>query len=309
MKRMVPIFFSVVLSVLCLEAAEPISPLPESVSYDRAKAALGKRLFEETLLSSDKSVSCASCHSFAAGGADPRPVSIGIDGKRGNIQAPTVYNAVFNFRQFWNGRAESLKSQANGPIHNPVEMGMDSRTIEQRLNAISDYRRAFQRIYASKRVRYDDVIDAIVVFEKALVTPDSLFDRYLRGEDTLSARQSEGYRRFKELGCVTCHNGVNIGGNSFQKMGLFVPYDHNLSIPDRYSVTGKLQHKNVFKVPTLRNIALTAPYFHDASAWTLEEAIRTMSHHNLGALISQEDTAAIVAFLKTLTGKTPEVLR
>lgn len=309
MKRFFQILFSVMLPVLCLKAAEPISPLPKSVVYDKAKAALGKRLFEETLLSGDKRVSCVSCHSFAAGGADPRPVSIGIDGKRGNIQAPTVYNAVFNFRQFWNGRAASLKSQAGGPIHNPVEMGMDSRTVEARLNAVASYRRDFKRIYASQRVRYDDVIDAIVVFEKALVTPNSLFDRYLRAEERLDALQSQGYRRFKELGCVTCHNGVNIGGNSFQKMGVFIPYDYNRSIPDRYSLTGKQQHKNVFKVPTLRNIVLTAPYFHDASALTLEDAIRTMSHHNLGAQISKEDTAAIVAFLKTLTGQTPDVLR
>ncbi len=292
-----------------VDAAEPIVPLPQKVRYDRSKALLGKRLFEDTILSKDRSVACASCHSFAAGGADPRPVSVGVGGKKGNIQSPTVYNARYNFRQFWNGRAETLGEQANGPIHNPVEMAMDANVVEKRLNADASYKKAFKQIYGNDRIRYAQVIDAIVAFEKTLVTPNSRFDRFLRGEKTLNALELRGYRRFKALGCITCHNGINIGGNSYQKMGLFIPYRHQDMTPDRYQITKRREHENVFKVPTLRNIALTAPYFHDASAATLKEAVQKMSYHNLGMRLSDEDVAAIVAFLKTLTGERPELLR
>ena len=290
-------------------AAEPIQPLPQQVKVDMRKAQLGRKLFMDPLLSKDRSVACASCHSFKYGGADPRSVSIGIEGKKGNIQSPTVYNARYNFKQFWNGRADSLGEQANGPIHNPVEMGLNSTVIEKRLNADSEYRKMFHRVYGTPRITYTQAIDAIVAFEKGLVTPNSRFDRYLRGEVKLSAEERKGYRLFKAYGCVTCHNGINIGGNSFQKMGLFVPYERTKGTPDRYAVTKKGADRNVFKVPTLRNIALTAPYFHDASAKTLMGAIRTMSHHNLGVDISEEDAKAIVAFLKTLTGETPKVLQ
>ncbi len=296
-------------AAVLLGAAEPIRPLPRKVDYDAAKAALGQMLFSDTILSKDRKVSCASCHSFEHGGADPRPVSIGVDGKKGNIQSPTVFNARYNFRQFWNGRADSLEEQAGGPIHNPVEMAMDSAVVEKRLNADPYYRKAFRKVFGSPKISYAQVIAAIVEFEKALVTPDSRFDRFLRGETELTPLEAEGYRRFKELGCVTCHNGINIGGNSFQKMGIFVPYKYDASAPDRYRVTRNERHKNVFKVPTLRNIALTAPYFHNASAQTLEEAVRTMSFHNLGTELSGEDVKAITAFLKTLTGKVPEILR
>lgn len=295
-------------SLIQLWGQEPIVPLPQTVDYDLQKAAVGKVLFSDTVLSKDETVACATCHSFNFGGADPRPVSIGIGGKKGNIQSPTVYNARFNFKQFWNGRAESLTEQANGPIHNPVEMGMESRIVENRLNADPAYRALFKKAYGTNHIRYEQVIDAIVEFEKALVTPDSRFDRYLRGEITLTPLELEGYRRFKALGCITCHNGINIGGNSFQKMGLFVPYKSDKSFPDRYSVTKKPLHINVYKVPTLRNIALTAPYFHDASAKTLTEAVGTMSYHNLGSHLSEKDTEAIVAFMKTLTGEKPKVL-
>ncbi len=302
---------STVLSVwfVSLFAREPIEPLPQHVEYDRSKAELGRKLFEETLLSRDKSVACASCHSFASGGADPRPVSLGVEGKKGNIQSPTVYNARFNFKQFWNGRADSLRTQASGPIHNPVEMGMDSRIVEERLNASPEYRALFKKIYGTGRISYRQAIDAIVEFEKALVTPNSRFDRYLRGELKLNDEEMRGYRRFKALGCITCHNGINVGGNSFQKMGLFIPYKYKKGIPDRAAVTKDPRHRNVFKVPSLRNVALTAPYFHDASAKTLEGAVKTMSYHNLGTELSPEDVKAIVAFLKTLTGDTPEILR
>lgn len=292
-----------------LTAREPIAPLPKTVAYDAEKALLGRSLFSDTILSEDKTVACATCHSFDYGGADPRDVSIGIGGKKGNIQSPTVYNARYNFKQFWNGRVESLAEQAGGPIHNPVEMGMNERTVVTRLNADAHYRARFHRVFGTEQVHYKQVIEAIVEFENALVTPDGRFDRYLRGEIGLTPLELKGYRRFKALGCITCHNGINIGGNSFQKMGLFIPYQSSKPFPDRAAVTNKKEHTNVFKVPTLRNIELTSPYFHDASAKSLKEAVSTMSHYNLGTELSPEDVDAIVAFLKTLTGQTPKVLQ
>lgn len=308
MRKQVALFIVTVLG-FPLFGHQLIVPLPENVAYDPAKAALGKALFSDTILSRDETVACVSCHSFEHGGADPRPVSFGIKGRKGNIQSPTVYNARFNFKQFWNGRAESLTEQADGPIHNPSEMAIDHDSVVTRLNRSPHYPAQFERIYGPGPITYAKVIDAIVEFEMALVTPDSKFDRYLRHEVTLSPLEAEGYRRFKEYGCTTCHNGINIGGNSFQKMGLFVPYHFDAKVPDRYAVTKKEKYKNVYKVPTLRNIALTAPYFHDASSPTLEDAVKKMSHYNLGNEMRDEDVNAIVAFLKTLTGEPPAILQ
>ncbi len=286
-----------------------ITPIPIEADYDIVKAELGKILFVDKDLSLDRSTSCESCHSFEHGGADPRDVSIGVSSTSGNIQSPTVFNARYNFKQFWNGRADTLKQQASAPIHNPVEMNMSDKMVEHRLNNSQMYRALFEKVYADKEIKFEQVLDAIVEFEKALTTPNGLFDRYLRGEIDLSADQARGYRRFKELGCVICHNGVNVGGNSFQKMGLFVPYRYDESYPDLYSITKKEHHKNVFKIPTLRNIELTAPYFHDASVDTLEDAVMLMGMHDLGIIIEEQDVEDIVIFLKTLTGETPEILR
>jgi cytochrome c peroxidase len=289
--------------------AGPIVPLPRKINdIDIKKALLGKKLFSETLLSSARTVSCHSCHNFDYGGADPRIVSVGIDEKHGNIQSPTVYNSRYNFKQFWNGRVNTLKEQADGPTHNPMEMGMNALLIENRLNNDKEYKKEFAMVYGSSEIRYRQVIDAIVEFERALVTPDSKFDRFLRNEIKLSEEEMKGYLAFKQRGCITCHNGINIGENSFQRMGLFVPYDFNGSYPDRHSITHKEQDKNVFKVPTLRNIELTAPYFHDGSSKTLSEAIRKMSHHNLGVKLKDDEINNIVQFLKTLTGKRPAIL-
>jgi cytochrome c peroxidase len=290
-----------------LAANEPISPLPVSVKYDKEKALLGKKLFFDTILSKDNKVSCNSCHLLSKGGADGNRVSIGFAGKKGNIQAPTVYNARYNFKQFWNGRADDLTEQANGPITNPNEHNMNPKLIEKRVNASKEYKKLFSQIYHKNYIHYDDVIDAIVEFEKALVTPNAKFDRYLRGEVTLSKDEREGYILFKEYGCITCHNGINIGGNSFQKMGTFFPYESNATFPDRAVLKHNAHYKNVFKVPTLRNIALTAPYFHDGSAKTLQEAVTKMSYHNLGVDITSEDAQKIVSFLRTLSGEKPEI--
>jgi cytochrome c peroxidase len=287
---------------------EPISPIPLTVDYDKKKALLGKELFSDTLLSKDNSVSCLSCHNIYNGGADEREVSMGFNGELGNIQSPTVLNARYNFKQFWNGRAANLYEQAGGPLHNPVEHNMDEKIIEERLNASSEYKAKFLEVFGVSKITYPLVLEAIVEFENALITPNAKFDKYLRGEIELSLDEKEGYRLFKQYGCITCHNGINIGGNSFQQMGTFIEYKSSKDYPDRSLITHKKEHKNVFKVPSLRNIALSAPYFHDASSKTLKDAVLNMSHYNLGIKLPEHEVEHIVLFLKTLTGERPPIL-
>lgn len=304
MKNFTVLWLIMVISFL-LNAAEPISPIPQSLTHDTPKAAIGKRLFFDPILSHDKTIACVSCHSFEHGGSDPRPVSIGVKGNEGCMQAPTVLNAVFNFTQFWNGRAKNLQEQAAGPIHNPLEMGMTTEEVEQRINADERYRKAFTAITKRSTVLFTDISEAIAEYEKTLITPNGKFDRFLRKETMLEPEQMEGYELFKRLGCASCHNGVNVGGNSFQKFGVVAEIERLRKMDDRFVLTGRESDKNVFKVPTLRNIALTAPYFHDASASTLKEAITVMSHHNLGITLSADEVSHIVAFLHTLTGELP----
>jgi len=288
-------------------AREIITPLPIYIDYDRQKAHIGKVLFSDPILSKDGSVSCHSCHDLQSGGGDTRKVSIGIKGSKGHIQSPTVLNSRYNFKQFWNGRAETLFAQANSPIHDPEEMGMNVSEVEQRINTSAKYKTLFSSLHQG-HISFNLIIECIVEFEKALVTPNSRFDRYLRGELTLTLPEYAGFQAFKELGCITCHNGINIGGNSFQKIGVIIPYHFSTNYPDLYSVTKKEYHKNVFKVPTLRNIALSAPYFHDGSALTLEDAIKAMGKHNLGHILRQKKIAEIKAFLESLTGETPAII-
>ena len=302
-KIIIFIFFTIFLT-----AKEPITPLPQTIKYNKDKALLGKYLFFDPILSKDKSVSCASCHDFDHGGADPRPVSIGVGGKKGRVNAPTVYNSYFNFRQFWNGRAKDLKDQANGPVHAPNEMAMDAKTIERRLNNNKFYKKLFKKVYKTDNIKYWMVLDAIAEFEKALITPNSKFDRFLRKETNLSPLEKKGYLLFKQLGCITCHNGINIGGNSYQKIGAINPYD-KAPVGDRYEITKREFDRYRYKVPSLRNIVLTAPYFHDGSVETLQEAIDKMAYHNLGFRLSEEEKKALIAFLKTLTGEKPKILK
>ncbi len=291
---------------LLLLAKIPIPPVPEKIEYNEQKAHLGKMLFFDTSLSRDNSVACISCHNIYNGGADARRVSVGYQGRKGNIQSPTVLNAVFNFRQFWNGRAKDLYEQAKGPLENPVEHNMTPELITQRIEQNDEYKRLFESLY-SDGITYDNVIDAIVEFEKALITPDSKFDLFLKGKAKLSKKEMRGYTLFKQLGCISCHNGVNMGGNSFAKIGIFKPYINDRRYPDRFEITHNAFDVRVFKVPTLRNIALTAPYFHDASQKTLKDAIFAMGEYNLGIELSKEEVDALEAFLKTLTGKLPKI--
>ena len=292
-----------------LFALEPIAPLPTTMDHiNMEKAKLGRTLFFDPRLSSDGTISCHSCHSFDKGGADPRTVSLGVDGREGSIQAPTVFNATYNFKQFWNGRAENLKEQAKGPLSDHAEMNMSSAELEELLSKDKTYAKAFNKIYHTPKIKMDHIVDAIAEFEKALITPNSRFDQYLRGEIALSQDEKQGYETFKSLGCITCHNGINVGANSFQKIGLFRPYPYNAKYQDRYAVTKKEYHKNVFKVPTLRNVSLNAPYFHDGQAKTLNDAIKKMAYHNLGIDITPEETNYIIVFLKSLEGERPKIL-
>lgn len=302
-----PLFF--LFFPLAVWAEDFFRPLPPS-EYHREKAALGNLLFHDPALSRDGTVSCANCHQLESGGDDNLPVSVGIEGQTGQINAPTVFNALYNFAQFWDGRAKTLHEQAAGPIENPVEMGFTVKAAAARVRENPEYAKRFARLYPDG-VTPTNLLDAIVEFEKALVTPGSPFDRFLEGEKgALDAREREGFRLFKEQGCVACHNGVNIGGNLYQKMGVVLPY-HNGDEPrwlGRYNVTGDEEDRFYLKVPSLRNVALTAPYFHDGSVATLEEAVEKMAFYQLGRKLSPDEVESLAAFLKTLTGNPPEIL-
>lgn len=289
-------------------AAEPITPLPLAMPLDNRKVELGRRLFHDAGLSGDGSVSCASCHKLAGGGVDRQVRSRGIGGKEGGINAPTVFNSGFNFRQFWNGRAETLDEQVDGPLQHPAEMGATWPQAIAKLSKDPSYRTEFAANYRDG-IQPHNVRDAIATFERSLVTPNSRFDRFLRGDHAaLNEAEQAGYRLFKQLGCASCHQGTNIGGNMYQKLGVMEDYftaRGNISEADRgrFSITQREEDRYFFKVPSLRNVALTPPYLHDGSAKTLEEAVRVMARYQLGEQLNTDDLEKIVAFLHTLTGE------
>lgn len=287
---------------------EPIKPIPLVQELDPARTELGRRLFQDVRLSANDSVSCASCHQLASGGADQRAFSRGFSGRQAVVNTPTVLNAGFNFRQFWDGRAGSLEAQIDAVIENPVEMGSTWQDVIDKVTAAPHYRTAFAAAYPDG-VTQANIENAIATFERSLATPNSRFDQYLRGDaDALSAEEKAGYLKFKQYGCIACHQGVNIGGNMFQKFGVMGDYFQARGNPSeadlgRFRVTGNEADKNVFKVPSLRNVALTAPYFHDATAKTLEEAVDVMFKYQLGRVASEADMQSIIKFLETLTGE------
>jgi len=285
----------------------PIKPIPNEIKVDAKKVQLGKKLFFDPILSKDGTISCASCHDLLNGGDDGLKFSFGIGGQEGNINSPTVYNAVFNFRQFWDGRAKDLKEQVFGPIENPVEMGHSMDLTVKVLKKNSAYIKEFNAIY-SDGITHENVADAIAEFEKALITPDSPFDRYLKGDKkAISQKAKEGYQLFESKGCVICHHGVNVGGNFYNKFGIYK--DANSTNLGRYNITKREEDKYVFKVPSLRNIALTAPYMHDGRMSALKDAVEFMTEHQLGRYMEPGETDAIVVFLKSLTGEIPAIVR
>ena len=285
----------------------PIQPIPLRANLDPKRVALGKRLFSEPRLSADDTVPCSLCHNLKKGGADHLPLSEGVGGLMGSVNSPTVFNSAFNFKQFWDGRAETLEEQIDGPLHNAKEMATSWPETVAKLSADTSYVSQFQDTYASG-ITEANIKDAIATFERSLFTPNARFDQYLRGDTTaLSAKEVEGYNLFTDLGCVVCHQGINVGGTLFQKMGKMADYFEGREITQadlgRYNVTGKERDRFVFKVPGLRNVELTAPYFHDGSAATLEEAVLVMARVQLGFELSPNEVDALVAFLNTLTAE------
>ena len=291
---------------------EPIKPLPAEVEVDAAKVSLGRMLFHDPRLSKDGSISCASCHDLRTGGDDGRRVSIGIGGKRGVINSPTVFNAGFNFKQFWDGRATTLAKQIDGPVQSSFEMGSLWPEVVAKLYRDERYPGLFEAIYPDGIDR-NSIRDAIAEYVRSLTTPNSRFDQWLNGDDdALDEHEEQGYRLFKSYGCVSCHQGANVGGNMFQVFGVLNEYFKrrgNITEADlgRYNVTGNVADRHSFKVPSLRMAALTAPYLHDGSAATLRDAVDAMFEFQLGREAPDEDKEAIVAFIETLVGESEEL--
>lgn len=291
-------------------AFEPVQPVMDSLPVDPAKVALGEKLFHDPRFSADNTVSCASCHGLNTGGVDNKQYSDGVEGKKGGVNAPTVYNAALNFVQFWDGRAGTLAEQAGGPPMNPVEMASTSwEEIIDKLKEDKELTAEFLAVYPDG-YSGDNLTDAIAEFEKTLLTPNSRFDRYLKGDSTvLTAQEIKGYELFKTNDCASCHVGANLGGQSYELMGLKADYfaDRGLEMTEedngRFKETKTERDRHRFKTPGLRNVALTAPYLHDGSAKTLEEAVDAMAVYQVGKPLTTADRDDIVAFLKTLTGE------
>jgi cytochrome c peroxidase len=285
---------------------EPIQPILPAKITAPEKVELGKKLFFDPRLSRSGFISCNSCHNLSMGGSDNLQTSIGHNWQQGPINSPTVLNSSMNLAQFWDGRAATLKEQAAGPISNPGEMAFTHNLAVDTLRSIPQYREAFKQGYKVDKITIDEVTDAIAEFENSLVTPNSRFDRWLLGDqDAITQTELQGYKLFKDIGCTACHNGPAVGGNSFQKMGLVEAYKTDNPAEGVAGLTGKDADRFKFKVPTLRNVELTYPYFHDGAYWKLEESVDVMARLQLGRQLSGEDIDKITAFLKTLTGEQP----
>ena len=287
--------------------AQPITPIPLHVDdVNPKKVKLGHKLFFDTILSKNNTIACVNCHLLKDGGDDNLKVSFGINGKKGIINSPTVLNARYNFVQFWDGRAKTLQDQAGGPIENPVEMGNNFKNLIKTLKN-SPYKKEFENIYKDG-ITKQNITDAISEYEKTLITPNSPFDRYLRGDKTaISNKAKKGYELFKSKGCIACHNGVNIGGNLYERFG-FTQQSTTDNL-GRYNITKDPLDKYFFKAPTLRNIEKTAPYLHDGRFSNLKDVIRFMLNFQLAKTSTQKEVDAILAFLKTLTGELPKNAR
>ena len=272
------------------------------------KILLGRALYYETRLSASNEISCNTCHILTVDGADARKTSVGHKKQTGKRNAPTVYNAAGHFAQFWDGRAKTVEEQAKGPITNPIEMAMqDEKSVLAEIRKVKWYEQQFKKAYPDAKgdpITMDNLAAAIGAFERKLVTP-SRWDKFLGGDkDALTDVEKVGFKKFTEVGCNTCHAGPYLGGAMFQKLGLVKPWPKQDDL-GRYEVTKQDVDKMMFKVPSLRMIEKTAPYFHDGSVATLDEAVRLMARHQLGKELSDRDVDAIVTFLKSLTGVIP----
>lgn len=301
-------------AVFAGEALPTTAPAPADNPTTPEKVALGKMLYHDPRLSSTGTVSCASCHNTMLGGEDNRPNAMGVNGQTGDRSAPTVWNAAFNQVQFWDGRAASLEEQAAGPVTNPIEMGMKSwDDVVARLKSIEGYQEAFEQAFGKDSISKDTATKAIAAYERTLITPNSPYDNYVNGDaSALTEQQIRGMNKATELGCTSCHSGPAFNGpGMFQKFpvhssGYFEAKYHFKKDKGLAEVTQKAEDENLWKVPTWRNVALTAPYFHNGSVKTLDEAVRLMAKLQLDQELSEGDVADIVAFLNALTGEFPK---
>ena len=311
---------ALILTVGCATKTAPMNdaklkmfaPLPETVPSKSAgpadaQVALGRMLYYEPRLSRSQTISCNSCHDLAKYGVDGAPVSQGFKGQLGGRNSPTVYNAAAHFAQFWDGRAPDVEGQAKGPILNPVEMAMPSeKAVIAVLESMPEYVEAFQKAFPGEKqpISYDNMALAIGTFERGLLTP-SRWDRYLKGDQAaITAEEQAGFHAFTSAGCDTCHAGALLGGNLYQRIGLMKPYP-DTSDPGRFQVTKVESDRMMFKVPSLRNVAKTAPYFHTGKVGTLDQAVAQMGEYQLDKELSPAEVNAIVAFLNSLTGEIP----
>lgn len=305
---------------LLTRARQQFKPIPEEPPAlpgnpaTLAKVDLGKMLYFDPRLSASHAISCNSCHDVGRGGVDEQSTSIGHHWQHGGRNAPTVLNAVFNTAQFWDGRAKDLEEQAGGPMVNPVEMASPKAHVAEQLKGIPGYRSAFAKAFPGEKdpVTLANAQKAIAVFEATLVTPNAPFDQFLKGEtNALTPEQKEGLALFMDKGCSGCHNGVNIGGGMYAPFGVIEKPGAELLPPDdegRFAVTSTPSDKYVFKVPTLRNIALTRPYFHTGKSWELRQAVAVMGTSQLGAKLTDSEIDKITAFLQSLTGDQPKIV-
>jgi cytochrome c peroxidase len=291
---------------LALFGALPEKMLKQGTSVNEDRVALGRILFFETRMSASNTLSCNSCHDLQTYGVDNRKTSEGHKKQLGTRNSPSVYNAAGHVSQFWDGRAADVEEQAKGPILNPVEMAMsDEKTLIAEIKKVKAYEELFKKAFPGEAqpVTYNNIANAIGHFERLLVTP-SRWDKFVKGDkNALTAEEKAGFNKFNDVGCVACHSGAYVGGAMYQKLGLVKPYESKDQ--GRFEVTKQEADRMMFKVPSLRNIEKTAPYFHDGSVATLEDAVKLMGKHQLGKELSDADTASIVAWLRTLTGELP----
>lgn len=313
------VFFAVSTSVYAMEPLPATPPTPADNPITAAKIELGKQLYFDPRLSLDGTISCNSCHNVMSGGTDNRSVSVGVAGAKGGRSAPTVWNAAFLSSQFWDGRAATLEDQAKGPILASVEMAMPSADAAvQRIKSIPGYVQSFKAVFGGDDpVTYDNIAKAIATYERTLITTNSPFDRYIRGDkNAMSEASVRGMKTVEKLGCTSCHNGPNFSGPEmpmgmgfFQKFPTYPSeYDKKYRLSEdkgRFEVTKDSNDKNMWRVPTWRNVALTAPYFHNGSVKTLDEAVRVMAKTQLNKTPSDSEVSDIVAFLNALTGEFP----
>lgn len=318
--QVIPIRFSQ-LVVLCLTltcwgvlfANNAILPVPEAQKVHPDKVKLGDLLFHDSRLSSDNTISCASCHDLAHNGADRRLFSVGVNGALGSIRSPSVYNSQLNHVQFWDGSARDLETQVDGPVHNPLEMASNWDEVVNKLNQDQDLRKQFNTAFP-EGITPTNIRSALASFQRTLMLTNAPFDRWLAGDETaITAQEQRGYEKFRDFGCISCHQGANVGGNMYARMGSLENYFEQkgdaISHADlgRFNVTGKEHHRYVFKVPGLRTASLNSFFFHDSSAETLEDAIVTMARFQLGRELDDEDISDIAEFIRSLTGEHPRL--